>query len=148
MPPLRERVEDIPLLVQYFVDEYNRQFKKSVKGVTPELMRRFEDYQWPGNIRELKNMIERAMILGTRETLSTEDLFDKQTETLSQRSKFKLTREGINLEALEKDLVTQALKLTSGNQAEAGLLLGLNRDQVRYRILKFGLQVGEEAGRR
>jgi DNA-binding NtrC family response regulator len=147
VPPLRERAEDIPLLVEFFITEYNRQFKKSVKGVTDDLMHRFEAYHWPGNIRELKNTIERAMILGNRETLGVEDLFESQVADLTTRSRFKLTREGINLEALEKDLLVQALKLTAGNQAEAGLLLGLNRDQVRYRVLKFGIQ-GPEDGKK
>ena len=155
LPPLRERREDIPLLVQHFIDDYNREFKKKVKGATPALTKRFEEYHWPGNIRELKNSIERAMILGTREYLDEEDLplelFDEPAETPEAASLVKLTRTGVNLEGLERDLVEQALKITRGNQTRAGRLLGINRDQVRYRIEKFGLErppdgVGEERG--
>jgi transcriptional regulator with PAS, ATPase and Fis domain len=143
LPPLRERVGDIPLLVQHFINEFNREFKKKVKGVIPALMKRLEEYHWPGNIRELKNTIERAMILGTQEYLGAEDLpleiIDEVSVHASNSSPLKLTRKGISLEAIEKDLVCQALQLTSGNQTKAGRLLGLNRDQVRYRIEKFGL---------
>src|SRR5204863_1376981 len=63
LPPLRARAEDIPVLVNYFVDSYNREFRKRVKGVTGEAMRSLETYGWPGNIRELRNAVERAMLL-------------------------------------------------------------------------------------
>jgi transcriptional regulator with PAS, ATPase and Fis domain len=74
LSPLRERTGDIPLLVQHFIEEYNREFKKKVKSVAPALMKRLEEYHWPGNIRELKNTIERAMILSTQDCLGAEDL--------------------------------------------------------------------------
>jgi DNA-binding NtrC family response regulator len=145
LPPLRERAGDIPLLVEHFIDAYNREFKKKVKGATPALMKRLEEYHWPGNIRELKNTIERAMILGTQEYLGGEelplDLLDESGAQSPAAGVVKLTRKGVNLESLERDLVCQALALTGGNQTRAGRLLGLNRDQVRYRIEKFGLHV-------
>jgi transcriptional regulator with PAS, ATPase and Fis domain len=145
LPPLRERPGDVPLLVQHFINEFNREFKKTVKGVTPALMKQLEEHQWPGNIRELRNTIERAMILGTQEHLGGEDLpldlLDSPSETAADAPLVKLSRKGVNLEDLEKSLVVQALSLTSGNQTRAGRLLGLNRDQVRYRIEKFGLKV-------
>ncbi len=145
LPPLRDRVEDIPLLAEHFIGEYNREFKKSVKGVAPSLMKRLMEYHWPGNIRELRNTVERAMILGTQEYLGGEDLplelLDEVQGPAPQSSILKLTRKGIDLETLERDLVNQALQLTNGNQTKAGRLLGLNRDQVRYRIEKFNLKV-------
>ena len=149
LPPLRDRVEDIPLLVQHFIEEFNREFKKNVKTIAPSLMRRLTDYHWPGNIRELKNTIERAMILGAQEELCAEDLpldlLDDSPRKDAVASIIKLTRQGVNLEAVEKDLVQQALQLTNGNHTRAGRLLGLNRDQVRYRIEKFNLHL-EESG--
>jgi DNA-binding NtrC family response regulator len=148
LPPLRDRAGDIPLLVQFFIDELNRELKRGVKGVTPQLMRQLEEYPWPGNVRELRNTIERAMILTTEGILGAEDLpleiLDRQAAEGGTTSPLKLTRKGIILEELEKDLVVQALKLTSGNQTRAGRLLGLNRDQIRYRIEKFGLKAHEE----
>src|SRR5262245_3308917 len=147
LPPLRERPGDIPLLVQHFIDEYNREFKKSVKGVTPSLMKRLDEYHWPGNVRELRNTIERAMILSTQENLGAEDLpleiLDEASAREEEGSLLKLSRKGINLERLEKDLVCQALHLSGGNQTRAGRLLGLNRDQVRYRIEKFDLKLAD-----
>jgi DNA-binding NtrC family response regulator len=149
LPPLREREQDIPLLVQHFIGEFNREFKKSVKGVTPALMKRLEEYAWPGNVRELRNTIERAMILGTQDVLGGEDLpldiIDEPVRGDAGGFRLKLTKSGINLEALEKDLVTQALQLTNGNQTKAGRLLGINRDQVRYRIEKFHLHHADAA---
>jgi DNA-binding NtrC family response regulator len=110
-------------------------------------MKRLEEYHWPGNVRELRNTIERAMILSTQDHLGAEDLplelIDEPSGGDEEGSLLKLTRKGINLESLEKDLVCQALHLSGGNQTRAGRLLGLNRDQVRYRIEKFALKLAE-----
>lgn len=146
IPPLRERREDISLLADHFINEYNLEFKKQVKGVTPAFLKRLEEYHWPGNVRELKNTIERAMILGTQEYIGAEDLpMDLLDEPLmgnaEPKAYFELTRKGVNLEGLERSLVEQALRLTGGNQTRAGRLLGLNRDQIRYRVEKFGLEL-------
>jgi two-component system, NtrC family, response regulator AtoC len=155
LPPLRDRSEDIPLLVERFIGDFNREFKKNVKGVAPALLQRLLEYGWPGNIRELRNTIERAMILANEDTLGAEDmpldLIDETAQEPSAAVSFKLSRKGIDLETLEKDLVCQALRLTRGNQTRAGRLLGLNRDQIRYRIEKFQLTMpgdgdGADAG--
>ncbi|HVR73615.1 MAG TPA: sigma-54 dependent transcriptional regulator [Planctomycetota bacterium] len=148
MPPLRERASDIPLLVQHFVNQFNQEFKKKIKGVSPAMMKRLVEYHWPGNVRELRNTIERAMILSTQDHLGAEelplDLIDESSARDPDNDGFKLTRKGIDLEKLEKSLVAQALHLTGGNQTRAGKLLGLNRDQVRYRIEKFGFKAGND----
>jgi len=151
IPPLRERTEDVPALVEHFVEHFNREFKKRVRGVTPDLLRRLEEYHWPGNIRELRNTIERAMILGVGELIDAEDLpidlFDEPSQGRGRNSgALQLTRDGISLEGLERDLVQQALDLTRGNQTRAGRLLGLNRDQIRYRVEKFGLTLHRGPG--
>jgi two-component system response regulator AtoC len=137
LPALRERRGDIPLLVNYYVDRYNREFRKRVRGVSPEALALLEHYRWPGNVRELRNAIERAMLLTDRDLLAVEDF-----NTLSRSAvaaTFRLPPEGVNLEEVERQLVVQALERCSGNQTHAGALLGINRDQVRYRIEKFGL---------
>jgi len=146
LPPLRERAGDIPLLVEHFVAEYNREFKKKVQGVTPAVLRQLEEYEWPGNIRELKNTIERAMILGTGDLIDSKDIpmdliDEKRREGGDTGSVLRLTKKGVDLEALEEDLVRQALALTRGNQTRAGRLLGLNRDQIRYRVEKFRIDL-------
>jgi DNA-binding NtrC family response regulator len=139
LPPLRERAGDIPLLVMYYVDRYNREFRKRVRSVSPEAMALLERYRWPGNVRELRNAIERAMLLMDRERLEVHD-FASLTRPAGTPLQFQLPPGGVVLEDVERELLVQALDRAHGNQTHAGHLLGINRDQVRYRIEKFGLQ--------
>ena len=139
LPPLRERTGDIPLLIDYYVDRFNREFRKKVRGVNPEGQTLLEHYRWPGNIRELRNAIERAMLLVDREWLTSQD-FPSLTRQASSATLFRLPPEGVNLEDVERQLVMQALERSRWNQTHAGHLLRINRDQVRYRIAKFGLR--------
>jgi transcriptional regulator with PAS, ATPase and Fis domain len=145
LPPLRERTGDIPLLVRYCLDTFNREFKKNVRGVTAEAMRALESHAWPGNIRELRNAIERAMLLSDANELTAAD-FSITMGGGPMSQEFKLPPGGIRLDELERSLVEQALARAGGNQTRAATLLGLNRDQVRYRIEKFGLAKPEPAG--
>jgi DNA-binding NtrC family response regulator len=137
LPPVRDRHGDIPLLAAYYVDRYNGEFKKKVQGISGDALQLLESYRWPGNIRELRNAIERAMLLIDRRWIEPEDF-----ATLSRAAapvRFQLPPEGVNLEDVERELLVQALERTGGNQTHAGHLVGINRDQVRYRIEKFGL---------
>ena len=138
LPPLRERRGDVPLLARYYIDRFNREFKKRVKGLSPSATTLLEQYQWPGNVRELRNAIERAMLLIDRDRLEPED-FTTLTRSV-ESTQFRLPPDGVNLEDVERQLVTQALERAGGNQSQAAQLLGINRDQVRYRIEKFGLK--------
>lgn len=144
LPPLRDRTEDVPLLVSYFIESFNLEFNKKVRGVTRSLMRRLVADPWTGNVRELRNTIERAMILCREDYISEETLsFSDAPRSPGDESNslLLLPLEGIDLEELEKDLMSQALRQTGGNQTRAGQLLGLNRDQVRYRVEKYGLEL-------
>jgi DNA-binding NtrC family response regulator len=138
LPPLRERLGDVRRLVDYYIDRYNREFRKRVKGATPDALALLEQYRWPGNIRELRNAIERAMLLMDREWLQPDD-FTTLMRGASSPHQFRLPPGGLVLEEVERQLVVQALERAHGNQTQAGQLLGINRDQVRYRIEKFGL---------
>jgi two-component system, NtrC family, response regulator AtoC len=138
LPPLRGRRADIQLLVQFYIARYNAEFRKRVRGVTPEATALLESYRWPGNVRELRNAIERAMLLIDREWLTAED-FQSLTR-VALTNGFRLPADGVVLEEIERQLLVQALDRAQGNQTHAGHLLGLNRDQVRYRIEKFGLE--------
>jgi two-component system, NtrC family, response regulator AtoC len=138
MPPLRDHPSDVPLLVNYYVDVFNREFRKAIRGATPETLELLKAYRWPGNIRELRNAVERAMLLAEGEWL-TPELLPLTAARASTAQTMDLPEEGVNLETLERELVTQALRRTGGNQTKAAALLGLNRDQIRYRIEKFGL---------
>jgi two-component system, NtrC family, response regulator AtoC len=139
LPPLRAHSEDIPELVKYFVDAYNTEFKKRVRGVTDDAMTRLQAYGWPGNIRELRNAVERAMLLAEGDELKAEH-FPVVSDTAKLTEGVDLPPNGIDLEQLERSLVVQALKRSGWNQTRAAALLGLNRDQIRYRIEKFNLE--------
>jgi two-component system response regulator AtoC len=136
LPPLRERKGDVVLLANFYIDQFNREFRKKIRGLVPQAVSLLEQYQWPGNVRELRNAIERAMLLVDRHYLEPDDF--TLTRTISP-VEFELPPEGVNLEDVERQLLVQALDRSGGNQTHAAQLLGINRDQVRYRIEKFGL---------
>lgn len=148
IPPLRERKEDIPLLVDHFVQIYNLQFRKSVTGVTPEGMKLMVNYPWPGNVRELKNAIERAMILNDSGIIDVVDLpiriADPSSAVPLPRAAgdhlVKLPPEGAGLEDIEKELIEQALSMANGNKTKASKLLKISRDTLRYKVKKYQLE--------
>ena len=140
LPPLRDRPDDIPLLVDFYIDAYNAEFKKKVRGVATDAMKRLLAHGWPGNIRELRNAVERAMLLTESETLSASDFTLGGAGAVRLSDRVELPPSGTDLEQLEQSLVVQALERTGWNQTRAAALLGLNRDQIRYRIEKFHLE--------
>ena len=143
LPPLRERSEDIPLLIRHFVSYFDREFKKKVRGVSGEALEMMMRYSWPGNVRELKNVIERAVILESCDSILPEHLPPEITmpavfaETSSEA--IHLPSGGVSLTEVEKALIQQALEKARGNQVHAAKLLGMSRDTLRYRMKKFGL---------
>jgi DNA-binding NtrC family response regulator len=139
MPPLRERTGDIALLARSFVDSFNREFRRSVTGISSAATRLLESHPWPGNVRELKNAVERAVLLAEEDQLGPEDFLALGAGRPGGDVGFRLPAPGLDIHELEQSLVVQALERTGGNQTRAGELLGLNRDQIRYRIEKFKL---------
>ncbi|MBI4818108.1 MAG: sigma-54-dependent Fis family transcriptional regulator [Deltaproteobacteria bacterium] len=140
LPPLRERGDDVLLLADSLLAEISAKLAKPcvIGEAAKELLLR---YPWPGNVRELRNALERAALLAVDEVLEPED-FRLREEVLAPVQpfvRFRLPEEGIDFEAFERTLVTEALERTGGNSARAGRYLGMNRDQMRYRIKKFGL---------
>jgi two-component system response regulator AtoC len=140
LPALRARPSDVPLLVNYYVDAYNHEFRKCVHGVEPGAMNALMAYGWPGNVRELRNVIERAMLLAEGTTLTKGDFPVASAGPVRLTEQVDLPAGGINLEQLERSLVMQALERSGWNQTKAAGLLGLNRDQIRYRVEKFKLE--------
>ncbi|HEV8232967.1 MAG TPA: sigma-54 dependent transcriptional regulator [Gemmatimonadaceae bacterium] len=140
LPPLRERDGDIRLLVELYIDRFNREFRKKVRGVTDEAMRRLATYGWPGNVRELRNAVERAMLLVDGDQLTADQFPVADAGATRLTEAVDLPAAGIDLEQLERSLVVQALERSGWNQTRAAGLLGLNRDQIRYRIEKFKLE--------
>ncbi|MEE8107305.1 MAG: sigma-54 dependent transcriptional regulator [Planctomycetota bacterium] len=139
IPSLREREADIPVLASYFVDRFNKEFNKSIEGLDAEAMAALKRHSWPGNVRELKNALERAMILGSGPVLQESD-FAFTLESMTEGPDGRLLRlpaNGLDIDDLERDLVQQALERCKGNQSRAAQLLGMTRDQIRYRLDKY-----------
>jgi two-component system response regulator AtoC len=135
VPPLRERLGDIPPLASHFVGIFNEAFRKAIRGLTRGALDRLSAHAWPGNIRELKNVIERAMLLTERDQLTEQDL----PQSLGQggpRPRVELPAEGLDLRRLEHELLHQALQRSGGNRSRAARLLGLSRHQIRYRLAR------------
>jgi two-component system, NtrC family, response regulator AtoC len=139
LPPLRQRLSDIPQLVSFYVDLYNTEFRKHIKRVTPSALTRLQAYGWPGNVRELRNAVERAMLLSEGDELSLEH-FPLGGSSSALRDAVELPATGLDLEQWERSFVVQALERSGWNQTKAAALLGINRDQIRYRIEKFKLE--------
>jgi len=147
IPPLREHPEDIPLLTVHFIARFNQEMKRGVRGVAPPAMDLLQAYRWPGNIRELRNVIERAFILhANAEELRPEhlppELRGAPAGKKAERPPEKLPNvpaEGLVLEDVEKKLIREALERANGNQSRAARLLGISRDTLRYRLKKHGL---------
>jgi transcriptional regulator with PAS, ATPase and Fis domain len=136
LPPLRQRLGDVPVLARYFLDRFNTQFGRHVRGITAEAMASLEQHTWPGNVRELRNLIERAVLLLDGLWLREDDL---PMLIGAGSAAFGLPGHSIRLHDVERQLVVEALERAGGNQTRAGQLLGINRAQVRQRILKYGL---------
>jgi transcriptional regulator with PAS, ATPase and Fis domain len=142
IPPLSERREDIPLLARHFLDHFAREFRKRVLRLTAGAERLLVQYDWPGNVRELRNVIERAVILADGAELTPGELppeIARPVTPVPAGRAYVLPPSGCLLEDVERDFVRQALELTHGNQTRAARLLGLTRDELRYRVKKFDL---------
>jgi len=146
IPPLRERREDIPLLIQHFLDFFNKELRKNTREVDAEAMERMMRYHWAGNIRELRNAIERIMILEDTERIGLSHL---PSEILTYRPPVPdptvvepsatAPVGGMTLGEMERRAIRQALDQAGRNQVRAAKLLGITRDTLRYRMKKFGL---------
>jgi DNA-binding NtrC family response regulator len=146
LPALRERREDIPSLVSHFTDTFNAAFGRRIEGVSGEAMALLQSWKWPGNVRELRNVIERLAILGPDGVVTAGDL---PAEIRFQGSEggggsadcpFVLPEDGVDLEAVDRGLVRQAIARTGGNQSAAARLLGISRYALRYRLEKYDMK--------
>jgi DNA-binding NtrC family response regulator len=155
IPPLRERGDDVLLLAEHYLADFSQRLRlgKQLRGLAPEVVEAFRRYAWPGNVRELRNVIERALILEDKETVTLEYLPRDLTAKRSSQSldssgahpgrmetDFALPPEGLSLDAVEMSLVKKAMKMSGGNQTRAAELLGISRDQLRYRLKKLDSQ--------
>jgi DNA-binding NtrC family response regulator len=141
LPPLRERDGDLEVLARHFVDRYNREYRKDITHIADGAFEKLRAYSWPGNVRELRNTIERAVILSkARELRANDFVIGQQADGVVLGLKgLQLPPDGVDLRAVEAELLRQALERTHGNQTHAARLLALSRDQLRYRMEKLGL---------
>lgn len=139
VPPLRERKEDIPSLVKLFLDKYNKEFGKRVNNISDSAIKALMDYHWPGNIRQLESVIERAVLMSDTDTISLNDI--KSELRLSDDREvmdIDIPDEGINFEELEKELMKKAMIKANNVIAKAARLLGMSYKTFWYRLEKFG----------
>lgn len=142
VPPLRERRDDIPVLIDYFLKKHTRNTSRLVRGLTTETKRMMQDYSWPGNVRQLESAIERAILLCEGDRITPEDmpLEVRQEARPASEGAFKLPPQGIAFEEVERDLITQAMQQTDYNITKAAKLLGLTFRTLQYRLEKFGIK--------
>jgi len=142
IPPLRDRYTDIPELVAHFIKKNNRLLNKDVKGITEEALQILMSYNWPGNVRQLETVIERAVLLTEGEKILPEDLpVEVRNPLISKdRFEFEIPDEGISLEELEKRLILKAMEKSGGVITRAAKLLGISFRTLQYRLEKFNLK--------
>ncbi|MCP4691614.1 MAG: AAA domain-containing protein [Desulfobacterales bacterium] len=143
LPPLRDLDKDVLIIADHFVKLYNLEFKKRVKGFTKKAKNALLTHHWPGNIRELSNCIERAMIFTERINLDVEDLIIGEVEKARPLEEWTVPAGGVSLEEVERQLILSALKRAGSNTTKAARLLNLSRDTLRYRMDKFKIKVGK-----
>lgn len=140
LPPLRERNGDIGLLIQFFQKKLSVEMNKKIRGIEPGAMQMLTRYHWPGNIRELENAIERAVLLAEGEMITTEDLnlFFAGEGPEEDEGRIRLPEKGIKLADAERDLIEQALQRCSWVQKDAARLLGISTRSLNYKVKQFG----------
>lgn len=136
LPPLRDRKEDIPLLVNYFLNKFSKENNKPIPQIEPEVMDALLNYDWPGNIRELANVIERAVVLSPSGIISLK-YFPKRIQ--EKTGWFSIKEDTLNLAEVEKTLILKALHSTGWNQTKAAEILGISRKQLRTKMKHHGL---------
>jgi two-component system response regulator AtoC len=147
IPSLRERGDDVIQLAEYYIESFGKRLRKTVRGIEEDVAEAFRHYNWPGNVRELRNVIERALILEDDDVITTKyvprNLVSGPSQSGPERDgssaqhMFRLPPAGTSLEEVEMSLVRQAIDRSGGNQTRAAELLGISRDQLRYRLKKL-----------
>jgi DNA-binding NtrC family response regulator len=153
--PLRERMEDIPVLSEYFISRSMRETEKQIRGISPEAIKLLMSYSWPGNVRELENVIRRAAVVATGDVIDVKDVslgtepYQKELQGLSDTIK-EILDSAVAMDAatgiyhciissVEKTLIDNALRITKGNQVQASLLLGITRVTLRKKMQEYNI---------
>jgi DNA-binding NtrC family response regulator len=137
--PLRERKEDIPDLVNLFITRFATDSGKTIEGISPQAMQILVNYHWPGNVREVQNIVERACALAKGNVLEADDIHIDARPSKSAAAANGFLPDGMTLEQWEDEMVQEALRRANGNKSQAARLLGLSRNALRYRLSKIGI---------
>ncbi|MGH9941810.1 MAG: sigma-54-dependent transcriptional regulator [Pyrinomonadaceae bacterium] len=143
VPPLRERRDDIPVLLEFFLRKHTRNTSRLIRGFTPDARKVLLDYAWPGNVRQLESAVERAILLAEADLITVEDLpleVRMESRPAIEGGGFKLPAEGISFEDFERNLLIQAMERTDYNITKSAKLLGLTFRTLQYRLEKFGIK--------
>jgi DNA-binding NtrC family response regulator len=139
IPPLREHKEDIPYLVDYFIQRFAQDAEKSIAGITSTGLKKLTEFHWPGNVRELENIVERAVALSTNPIISEQDISLDGVPYYFPGVLMPFLPTGMTLEQWEDEMIREALRRTKNNKSQAAKLLGISRNALRYRLSKMGL---------
>jgi len=147
IPPLRERDHDAVLIARALLEETSRRYKLPLRALSPDAEVALRHYAWPGNVRELANTMERVVLFSDADPVRAEDLGlpngaqagSSVSVQASGGIRIDFPDAGLSLEAVERAVLVAAMEKAGGNQSEAARLLGISRDTLRYRIVKFGL---------
>jgi DNA-binding NtrC family response regulator len=139
IPPLREHKEDIPYLVEHFLEKFSQESAKPIRRIAPEALERLMGFHWPGNVRELENIIERAVAFTSSEVLEIGDIRLDVLPSKPAATPLTFLPEGMTLEQWEDEMIREALRRSNNNKSQAARLLGLSRNALRYRLSKMGL---------
>jgi len=141
VPPLRERKEDLSPLIDHFLRHFSNQNEKEIEGVLPEAKDLLLKYDYPGNVRELENIIERAVVIARGSLISTRDLpFYAEPLTSDREDKILLGTLKDSVEALERKMIMEAMEKTRNHQTKAAELLGISERMLRYKLKKYALK--------
>jgi two-component system response regulator HydG len=139
LPPLRERREDIPLLIHYFINLAAERYHKEIEGITPEAQQVLMSYSWPGNVRQLRNVIERMVVLTPGTKLGVESLPPEIRPAGGEVLGGMNNLVGISIEQAEKELIRNTLKLVNGNREQAAKILGIGERTLYRKIKEYDL---------
>jgi transcriptional regulator with PAS, ATPase and Fis domain len=145
LPPLRQRPDDVPILVDHFLREISTTKHTAPRRVSPEVMRRFQSYRWPGNVRELRNALESMMVLADGELLTENDLPERIAAASQEVATPKEIPTGVTMEELEKLAITKALDQCAGNRTHAANRLGISVRTLQRKLRQYELERGPES---
>jgi len=140
LPPLRERKEDIPLLIEHFLSVFINKYKRDIQGLTGECLEKLIDYDWPGNIRELRNIVERLVIMSSGKMIVAQTLplkFHSNSHTGQEHSRYINIPVGTSMEEVERLLINRTLSQVGNNKSEASRILGVTRQTLRNKLQRY-----------